>query len=149
MFKLDEGELIADTAGVYVQAAGAAAHAAKAVRADGHDAFVSVDLGNLIAALETGVEQEALPRLAPLPDEGSVAGAGFAAKPQPWPVAPDGRTPCVLGVDVGSTSTNLVLVDLKSVSFESNRQKPSWCLAVRTAYFMPASFAAFAQALGS
>lgn len=40
-------------------------------------------------------------------------GAGFAAKPQPWPVAPDGRTPCVLGVDVGSTSTNLVLVDLK------------------------------------
>lgn len=60
-----------------------------------------------------GVEQEALPRLAPLPDEGYVAGAGFAAKPQPWPVAPDGRTPCVLGVDVGSTSTNLVLVDLK------------------------------------
>lgn len=113
VFKLDEGDLIADTAGVYVQAAGAAAHAAKAVRAGGHDAFVPVDLGNLIAALETGVEQEALPRLAPLPDEGYVAGAGFAAKPQPWPVAPDGRTPCVLGVDVGSTSTNLVLVDLK------------------------------------
>ena len=113
VFKLDEGELIADTTGVYVQAAGAAAHAAKAVRAGGHDAFVSVDLGNLIAALEAGVEQEALPRLAPLPDEGYVAGAGFAAKPQPWPVAPDGRTPCVLGVDVGSTSTNLVLVDLK------------------------------------
>ena len=113
VLKLDEGDLIADTAGVYVQAAGAAAHAAKTVRADGLDAFVPVDLGNLIAALETGVGQEALPRLAPLPDEGYVAGAGFAAKPQPWPVAPDGRTPCVLGVDVGSTSTNLVLVDLK------------------------------------
>ncbi len=41
------------------------------------------------------------------------------------------------------------LVDLKSVSFESNRQKPSWCLAVSTAYFMPASFAILAHSLGS
>ena len=36
-----------------------------------------------------------------------------------------------------------------SVVFVSNMQKPSWCLVVKTTYFMPASFAAFAQGAGS
>ena len=44
---------------------------------------------------------------------------------------------------------NGVFVDFQSVSFESNRQKPSWCLAVSTAYFMPACFARRAHARAS
>jgi len=39
-----------------------------------------------------------------------------------------------------------VRVALKSVSFESQRQNPSWCLVVTTKYFIPASRAARAQA---
>lgn len=38
-------------------------------------------------------------------------GRGFETLPEPWPAGADGKTPCFLGVDVGSTSTNLVLVD--------------------------------------
>ena len=37
----------------------------------------------------------------------------------------------------------------KSVSFESKRQKPSWCLLVMTMYFIPASFARRTQAAAS
>ena len=110
VFKLDEGELIAEEVGVFVQAAGAAAHAAKLVRQGRAGDMLGFD--ELARSLEGGAEQDELPRLAPLFDEGYAAGAGFAAKSQPWPVGKDGKTPCVLGVDVGSTSTNLVLVGL-------------------------------------
>ena len=37
----------------------------------------------------------------------------------------------------------------KSVSFESNRQNPSWCLVVMVTYFIPASFAIPAHLSGS
>ena len=108
VFKLAEGELIAGEDGMLVQAAGAAAHAAKTV-----GAAQECGLDVLMDALSRNPEIETLPRLKSLPDEGYVVGAGFIAKPQPWPVGGDGRTPCVLGVDVGSTSTNLVLVDME------------------------------------
>ncbi len=41
-----------------------------------------------------------------------------------------------------------VLVALKSVSALSHRQKPSWCLAVNTAYFIPACLARRAHSPG-
>ena len=34
-----------------------------------------------------------------------------------------------------------VPITSQSVSLESNRQKPSWCLVVMTTYFMPAALA--------
>ena len=134
VFGLGEGELIASEDGVYVQAVGAALHAMaradseRAAAQGGKDAggkgdarsrvaanagAVPFDLRALAAALGESCEKEELPCLRPLVDEGYVAGAGFEVKPAPWPVAADGRTPCVLGVDVGSTSTNLVLMDLE------------------------------------
>ena len=38
---------------------------------------------------------------------------------------------------------------LKSVVFVLNMQKPEWCLAVKTTYFIPASLARAVQSLGS
>jgi hypothetical protein len=37
----------------------------------------------------------------------------------------------------------------QSVHFESNRQKPSWCLLVITRYFIPAAAAVFAHSSAS
>ncbi len=67
VFKLDEGDLIADTAGVYVQAAGAAAHAAKgrSMRADTMLSCPSTLA--TIAALETGLSRKHCLGLRPCP----------------------------------------------------------------------------------
>jgi hypothetical protein len=37
------------------------------------------------------------------------------------------------------------LFTLRSVAFVSQRQNPSWCLVVKTMYFIPASLAVFTQ----
>jgi hypothetical protein len=42
-----------------------------------------------------------------------------------------------------------VAITSQSVSFESNRANPSWCLVVTTMYFMPACFAMRTHASGS
>ncbi len=55
-----------------------------------------------------------LARLEPLPPQELDRGLGFVALPRErWARDADGLAPCTLGVDVGSTSTNLVLVDLE------------------------------------
>ena len=57
---------------------------------------------------------ERLTFLEPLPAEPLDRGLGFECLPRnAWPRDEAGVTPCTLGIDVGSTSTNLVLVDLE------------------------------------
>ena len=61
VFKLDEGDLIADTAGVYVQAAGAAAHAAKGRSCGRTRCFRARRPWQRLPPWRPEVEQEALP----------------------------------------------------------------------------------------
>ncbi|PNV66300.1 CoA activase [Rubneribacter badeniensis] len=71
----------------------------------------AASLDDLHAALGAAAAQGDLPRLGALPPAPLDSGPGFRALPRPWPADADGLTPCILGVDVGSTSTNLVLLD--------------------------------------
>lgn len=112
VFGLEENELLASPVNVYFQAVGAAREALKHVdsAAEG-DSSASFSLKVLYGKLSGKPSEEPLPRLFPLTDPHLEPGRGYHTKPRPWPAADDGKTPCVLGVDVGSTSTNLVLVD--------------------------------------
>ncbi|WP_322155382.1 acyl-CoA dehydratase activase [Paratractidigestivibacter sp.] len=111
VFGLAEGGLICDEQALFAQATGAALHARGAEKA--------ADLEGLLAALaDAGTDAarasaaDALPRLAPLPKGGYVVTEGFLATPRElWEPAADGRVHATLGIDVGSTSTNLVLLD--------------------------------------
>ena len=109
VFKLGEGELVAREECLFAQAAGAAAAAWDAARAG--EAGGGALLDDLRTALGAAAAQGDLPRLDALPSAPLDSGPGFRALPRPWPADADGLTPCILGVDVGSTSTNLVLLD--------------------------------------
>lgn len=109
VFKLGEGELVAREECLFAQAAGAAAAAWDAARAG--EAGGGALLDDLRTALGAAAAQGDLPRLDALPSAPLDSGPGFRALPHPWPADADGLTPCILGVDVGSTSTNLVLLD--------------------------------------
>lgn len=105
VFGLGEGELLLERANLYFQAAGAALHAASCEE--------PVTLERLTQVLENHPPVELLPRLEALPSLDYDPGLGYTVLPEPWLVDETGVTPCALGIDVGSTSTSLVLVDAR------------------------------------
>lgn len=112
VFKLGEDELLCGRQNLFLGAAGAALDAARRLAgADG--APQGLGLAELTEALGTRAGSEPLPRREPLPDVGDFEpGKGFTLlPPEEWRPGADGLVECALGVDVGSTSTNLVLVD--------------------------------------
>ncbi|MBQ9069676.1 MAG: CoA activase, partial [Eggerthellaceae bacterium] len=134
VFKLEEGQLIADESLAFAQAAGAALEAAERLAARSDDSgfpesqgtntdvlghagagdnpfspFALADLRQRIAQ-ELEMEDDLL-RLDALRPYPYTSGAGYVLRPRPWPKSEKGTTLCYLGIDVGSTSTNLVLVD--------------------------------------
>ncbi len=81
-------------------------------QSDGADAAQPGCSGAQCAAPAAAAER--LTYLEPLPAEPLDRGLGFECLPRgEWPHDAQGVTPCTLGIDVGSTSTNLVLVDLE------------------------------------
>lgn len=66
---------------------------------------------SLQQALLGSVKQQTLPRLHPLADEGYLPGVGYSLREVDWEATSHNPIACFLGVDVGSTSTNLVLLD--------------------------------------
>ena len=115
VFGLGDDELLVRPELVFAQAAGAAreAWAAHGAERAGEARAQGEALSQLVSALEESSAQAGLVRLDPFPADTPQPGDGFCLAPRPWDAAPDGMVPCALGVDVGSTSTNLVLVDLK------------------------------------
>ena len=108
VFDLDEDGLICGDEMLFAQAMGAALHA--------RDAAMAATLEDLLASLDSArndvAAADALPRLAPLPNSGYAPSKGFIDLPRgEWVVGADGLTHATLGIDVGSTSTNLVLLD--------------------------------------
>ncbi|MDU5613617.1 MAG: BadF/BadG/BcrA/BcrD ATPase family protein, partial [Slackia sp.] len=132
-FELGDGELLVGEELEFAQAVGAALHArdgfAKHDDTDGtHDgtrdgtsrsalsATNGIDedaLERLAGLLEAKSLDDALPRCAPLVDHGYEPGEGYVCRPRPWRAGPDGRISCVIGVDAGSTSTNIAVADLE------------------------------------
>ena len=123
VFGLGEGELLVQPDFVYLPAVGCALEALEA--GEGHPETVSdcVTLTKLAGLLHDEAAGDAsgltaavsrLARLEPLPPQELDRGLGFEALPRSeWKCDSAGLVPCALGVDVGSTSTNLVLVDLE------------------------------------
>ena len=108
VFGLGEDGLICGDEVLFAQAVGAALHAREvAGTATLEDLLASLD-----AARNDVAAADALPRLAPLPNSGYAPSKGFIDLPRgEWAVGADGLTHATLGIDVGSTSTNLVLLD--------------------------------------
>ncbi len=133
VFGLEEGELVADERLVCAQALGAALAAA--------DGGAGASLGELARTLagSTAAAADDLVRLPQLPHVDCTPNRGFALAPSPWRPAgapardgaavprsaavdalPEGvPIPVALGVDVGSTSTNLVLMSLDGVLLDA------------------------------
>ena len=133
VFKLEDGELIADERLVAAQAVGAALVAA--------DGAAGATLTALRAALgsASGAAADDLLRLPQLPAADCTPNRGFALAPSPWnpqgsparegdavphsaavEALPQGApVPVALGIDVGSTSTNLVLMSTDGVLLDA------------------------------
>lgn len=125
VFDLSDDELIADDSTILLQAYGAAsaaqansyvdatasASATSAAITSAATTSAAELIDSLQKALLGSVEQQSLPRLAPLQDEGYIPGKGYALREVDWSAIANDPIPCYLGVDVGSTSTNLVLLD--------------------------------------
>ncbi len=104
VFGLAEDELVCGEEALFAQAVGAALHARGAAN--------GAALAELLAASVRAVGGGGLPRVASLPDGGYVPSKGFVGLPRgEWEAAADGLVHATLGIDVGSTSTNLVLLD--------------------------------------
>ncbi len=134
VFKLEDDELLADESLVCAQAVGAALAAASANT-------TSATLSDLYAALgsASGLAADDLLRLPQLPQADCTPNRGFALAPSPWnpqgsparegeavphsaavEALPQGTpVPVALGVDVGSTSTNLVLMSTDGVLLDA------------------------------
>lgn len=113
VFKLGEDGLVNDERLIYAQAAGAALHAlASDTTTTVRPPSVILSGGDEATVVEGSRPTTQIPRVDPLPYEPYDPGAGYTCMPRPWPQDAEGRTPCALGVDVGSTSTNLVLASL-------------------------------------
>lgn len=129
VFELEESELLTGPEFVFAQAIGAALEAAgRGVRGlgpdeaagcgalgrgpDGSEGAAALPLVDLHARIggSAAPSGDDLVRLPALRVPRNVSGAGFSLRRDPWPQDASGKTPCYLGVDVGSTSTNLVLV---------------------------------------
>ena len=134
VFDLGEDELLADPQLVNAQAVGAALAAAEAGEADAQLAALQAALGGKSAG-----QADDLARLPRLPHVDCTPNRGFALAPSPWnpagaPAYDGGAVPrsavvdalaagqpvsVALGVDVGSTSTNLVLVSTDGVLLDA------------------------------
>lgn len=132
-FELGDDELLVGEELEFAQAVGAALHARDGFAgrddADGTrdgtrdgtsrsalSATNGIDedaLERLAGLLEAKSLDDALPRCAPLVDHGYEPGEGYVCRPRPWRAGPDGRISCVIGVDAGSTSTNIAVADLE------------------------------------
>lgn len=111
VFDLEPDAVMAAPENAFAQAIGAATWAAEVAGAPAPERNLLADLRDAVARLlDDAASASPFPTLPPLPDEGYVAGRGFTTHPLPAPGA-DGRVAVALGVDVGSTSTNLVLLD--------------------------------------
>lgn len=134
VFDLGEDELLADPQLVNAQAVGAALAAAEAGEADTQLVALRAALGS-----ESAGQADDLARLPRLPHADCTPNRGFALAPSPWnpagaPAYDGGAVPrsavvdalaagqpvsVALGVDVGSTSTNLVLVSTDGVLLDA------------------------------
>ncbi|WP_461545507.1 acyl-CoA dehydratase activase [Senegalimassilia anaerobia] len=134
VFDLGEDELLADPQLVNAQAVGAALAAAEAGEADAQLAALRAALGG-----ESAGQADDLARLPRLPHMDCTPNRGFALAPSPWnpagapaydgsavprsaavdALAAGQSVPVALGVDVGSTSTNLVLVSTDGVLLDA------------------------------
>lgn len=134
VFDLGEDELLADPQLVNAQAVGAALAAAEAGEADAQLAVLRAALGG-----ESAGQADDLARLPRLPHVDCTPNRGFALAPSPWnpagapaydggavprsaavdALAAGQPVPVALGVDVGSTSTNLVLVSTDGVLLDA------------------------------
>ena len=134
VFDLGEDELLADPQLVNAQAVGAALAAAEAGEADAQLVALGAALGG-----ESAGQADDLARLPRLPHVDCTPNRGFALAPSPWnpagaPAYDGGAVPrsaavdalavgqpvpVALGVDVGSTSTNLVLVSTDGVLLDA------------------------------
>lgn len=135
VFDLGEDELLADPQLVNAQAVGAALAAAEAGEADAQLAALRAELDG-----ESAGQTDDLARLPRLPHVDCTPNRGFALAPSPWnpagaPAYDGGAVPrsaavdtlaaasqpvpVALGVDVGSTSTNLVLVSTDGVLLDA------------------------------
>lgn len=134
VFDLGEDELLADPQLVNAQAVGAALAAAEAGEADAQLAALRATLGG-----ESAGQADDLARLPRLPHVDCTPNRGFALAPSPWnpagapaydggavprsaavdALAAGQPVPVALGVDVGSTSTNLVLVSTDGVLLDA------------------------------
>ena len=132
VFGLADGELLASDELLFLQAAGAALEAAEgrrgaadvacdaagaaleavdAASAPAHEASGS-PLERLMSALARGRGATELPTLAPLPRVPLERGRGYDLVPESErELDTSGLVPVTLGIDVGSTSTDLVLLD--------------------------------------
>ncbi len=99
IFELSDEELLFSEDSVYIQAAGAAREASK--RNNG------IKIYELREILKREAMTDTLPILSRLP---MVSYADFVSINEPQPDE-NGMINCFLGIDVGSTSTNLVLID--------------------------------------
>lgn len=114
VFGLGEEGLLCSDDMLYLQAVGAALEAASRVATREESPSASLDA--LVSALAAGRRAHRLPSLAPLPRVSADVRPGFMALPADELAAlagPDGLVPVTLGVDVGSTSTDLVLLDAR------------------------------------
>lgn len=134
VFGLGEDELLADPQLVNAQAVGAALAAAEAGEADAQLVALRAALGG-----ESAGQADDLARLPRLPHVDCTPNRGFALAPSPWnpagapaydggavprsaavdALAAGQPVPVALGVDVGSTSTNLVLVSTDGVLLDA------------------------------
>lgn len=134
VFDLGEDELLADPQLVNAQAVGAALAAAEAGEADTQLVALRAALGG-----ESAGQADDLARLPRLPHVDCTPNRGFALAPSPWnpagapaydggavprsavvdALAAGQPVPVALGVDVGSTSTNLVLVSTDGVLLDA------------------------------
>lgn len=105
IFGLAPGDLLVDDGNLHIQALGAALHA----RTIGENR--SCNLVALRQQLDAAPARPILPRNSALPKTELDRGIGYRIKSRPWTRDASERVPCALGIDVGSTSTNLVLVD--------------------------------------
>lgn len=111
VFDLGEEGLLVSEDYLYLQAAGAAASLLEAKGALCRPAAYAT-LPELRAALDDEVADDDLPRLAPLPQITYEPGAGYEIPDGAGRRGAGGRALCALGVDVGSTSVDIVLLDL-------------------------------------
>ena len=134
VFDLGDDELLADPQLVNAQAVGAALAAAEAGEADAQLAALRAELDG-----ESAGQADDLARLPRLPHVDCTPNRGFALAPSPWnpagapaydggavprsaavdALAAGQPVPVALGVDVGSTSTNLVLVSTDGVLLDA------------------------------